>query len=403
MNFGTLFLIVIAGLLGPTLSGFKRFSLPVVMGEICAGIVIGVSGFHLIDPADPVLQFLSSIGFAMLMFLVGTKLPLQKPGLRAVLRHSITATAVAFGVAALFAIVLARVTSVHSVPMLTLLLACSSSAVVMPMVLERRLEGRLVLLTTTWVVVADITTVVALPLAMYPSKLSSILIGCVVVTAAAIGCLLALKMFRLSEFGAHIRQLSKERGWALDLRLSIAILFALTWLAMNFGASVLVAGFAAGAVVSAISHPRRFQKQLIGLAEGFFVPLFFVSLGAKLDFTAMLQSWHFVLLAGSIVVASIVVHSIVAKAVSLPWASGLMASSQQGLPVALVSLGLSEGLLKPGEGAAIIAASMCLLAVASIGTNRLAKIVPQAPAQAPPPAPPRNENDEDDNQRSDDQ
>jgi Kef-type K+ transport system membrane component KefB len=397
MNFGTLFLIVIAGLLGPTLSGFKRFAFPVVMGEICAGIVIGVSGFHLIDPADPMLQFLSSIGFAMLMFLVGTRLPLKNPNLRSVLRHSITATAVAFGVAALFAIVLSKLTSVHSIPMLTLLLACSSSAVVMPMVNERRLEGRVVLLTTTWVIVADITTVVALPMAMYPSKLSGILIGCVLVTGMAVACLMALKMFRLSEYGTHIRQLSKERGWALDLRLSIAILFALTWTALKFGASVLVAGFAAGAVVSAISHPRRFQKQLIGLAEGFFVPLFFVSLGARLDFTAMFQSWHFLLLAGSIVVASVVVHSIVAKAVSLPWASGLMASSQQGLPVALVSLALSEGLLKPGEGAAIIAAAMVLLAVASIGTNRLAKMVPQGAATTKPEPPTRSENDEEDN------
>jgi Kef-type K+ transport system membrane component KefB len=399
MNFGTLFLIVIAGLLGPTLSGFKRFGIPRVMGEILAGIVIGVSGFHLINPADPVLQFLSSIGFAMLMFLVGTKLPLKNPNLRSVLRHSITATAVSFGVAALFAIVLAKITPVHSIPILTLLLACSSSAVVMPMVIERRMEGRLVLLTTTWVIVADITTVVALPLAMNPSKLGNVLIGCVLVTGMAIGCLLALKWFRLSKFGADIRQLSKERGWALDLRLSIAILFALTWLAMKFGTSTLVAGFAAGSVVCVISHPRRFTKQLIGLAEGFFVPLFFVALGAKLDFTAMFQSWHFLLLTASIVVASVAVHSIVAKSVNLPWASGLMASSQQGLPVALVSLGLADGVLNPGQGAAIIAAAMCLLAVSSFGTNRLAKMVPQGEPETKSLVPPsRNENEEDENE-----
>ncbi|MGH7485128.1 MAG: cation:proton antiporter, partial [bacterium] len=369
MNFGTLFLIVIAGCLGPLLSGFRRLSVPLGLGEICAGILLGVSGFRLIDPSEPTLQFFASVGFAMLMFLIGTKLPLREPNLRSVLKHSVISTVVAFGVAFPLALLLAHVTAVHNTAIFLLLLSCSSTAVVMPMMHERGLSGRTVLLTTTLVAVADITTVVALPLAMYPGKLIAIGIGAVVVTFVAILCLQALKLFRNSDRGDHLRKLSKERGWALDLRMSIGILFGLTWLATQFGTSVLVAGFAAGAVVATISQPRRFTKQLVGLAEGFFVPLFFVELGAKLDFRAMLHSPHFLILTACIVVGSIVVHLIVAKAVNLPYSSGLIAASQQGLPIALVSIGLGNGMLQAGQGAAIIAAAMVLLGVTSIGVH----------------------------------
>lgn len=383
MNFGVLFLIVMAGLMGPVLSGFRRLSIPLVMGEIIAGIVLGTSGLKWINPADPTLQFLASVGFAMLMFLIGTKLPLRDPNLRKVLRHGIIAVVVAFGVAVVPALLLARFTSIHNFSIFLLLLSCSSTAVVMPMVNERNLAGRLVLLTTTWVALADITTIIALPLAMYPGKTLDIVLGAVICTVGAIGCLYALKVFRNSERGDRLRRLSKERGWALDLRMSIGILFLLTWLATKFGTSVLVAGFAAGSVVATISQPRRFTKQLIGLAEGFFVPLFFVELGAKLDFIALFQSPHFLLISALIVVGSVCVHLIVSRAIGLPFASGLMASSQQGLPIALVSLGLANGMLAPGQGAAIVASMMVLLAVTALGTNLLARQVPQVPEHQP--------------------
>jgi Kef-type K+ transport system membrane component KefB len=393
MNFGTLFLIVIAGLLGLVPSGFRRFSIPLVMGEICAGIAIGDTGLHMLNPADPILQFFSSVGFAMLMFLIGTKLPLRNKDLRGALKHSFTALALAMGVAVLPAMFLAHVTSLHNMPMFLLLLSCSSTAVVMPMVNEKKLTGRLVLLTTTWVMVADITTVVALPLAMYPDRLPKIILGALVITAVGAACWFGLKFFRQSDSGEYYRQLSKDRGWALDLRLSLAILFALTWLAAQFGTSVLVAGFAAGTIVVLIAHPKRFVKQLTGIAEGFFVPLFFVVFGAKLDFTQLFANWHLFILTGSIVVASITVHLIVAKAMKLPYASGLMAATQQGLPIALVNIGLANKSIEPGQGAAIIAGAMILLATSAMGTNLLARQVPKAMGQ-PPEAPPPDRSDE---------
>lgn len=374
MSFGLLFLIVVAGLVGPLLSGSRHFSIPKVVGEILAGIIIGVSGFELLNPYEPTLAFLSSVGFAMLLFVVGTKLPFHDPELRKALRTGFFATAMSFVVGLPIAWLLATYSSVHNLGLFMLLCVCSSTSTVMPMLNERKLTGRLVVLTTTWIAIADIATMMLLPLVMQTGASSiQIAIGAVIVTAVAVGCLIALKVFRLSDAGEHYRALSKKRGWALDLRLSFAVLFGLAWLATSFGGSVLIAGFAAGAVVALIGMPKRFNKQLIGVGEGLFIPLFFVCLGAKLDIWEMFYSWGNVVLMLVVSVATLLVHVVVAKIVRLPAASGMAASVQMGLPAALVSLGLSNGLLTAGQGAALIGSALLTLVFCAVGTALMAR------------------------------
>lgn len=373
MTFGLLFLIGLAGLVGPLLSGSRRVSIPMVVGEILAGIAIGTSGLHLLDADEPGLKFLASVGFAMLLFVVGTKLPLHDPNLRKAMWKGALATVLSFAVGLPIAFGLAHFTSVHSVGVFLLLCACSSTSTVMPISLEKRLTGKTILLTTAWVAITDIVTMVLLPLTMESGNPINIAIGGLVVTGVAIGCLLFLQFFRTSNSGAYYRELSKKRGWALDLRLSLLVLFGLAWLATKFGTSVLVAGFAAGMIVAMIGMPKRFNKQLIGLAEGLFVPLFFVALGARLDVWDLFGSINNIGLALLVCAATTVTHAIVAKFIRLPVSAGLTATAQMGLPAALVSMGLSAGILTPGQGAAIIGAALLSLVVCSVGTALLPK------------------------------
>ncbi len=373
MSFGLLFVIVAAGLIGPLLSGSRRVSIPMVVGEIIAGIVIGTSGFKLVDADEPTLKFLASVGFAMLLFVVGTKLPLHDPDLRKALWKGAFASGLSFLVALPIALALAHYTSIHNVGLFLLLCACSSTSTVMPILIEKRLTGKVIVLTTAWVAITDIVTMVLLPLAMESGNPVTIAIGAIVVTVVALGCLFLLKFFRTSNSGGWYRELSKKRGWALDLRLSLAVLFGLAWLATKFGTSVLVAGFAAGMIVALIGMPKRFNKQLIGLAEGLFVPLFFVTLGARLDIWDLFGSMTNIGLALLVCAATTVVHVIAAKLIRLPVAAGLTATVQMGLPAALVSMGLSSGLLTAGQGAALIGAALLTLIICSIGTALLAR------------------------------
>ena len=75
-GFLSLLLVVFLAFLVPLLlSRFKR--VPVVVGEIVAGVIIGGSGLNLVE-ANPTLVVLSDIGLAFLMFLAGMEIDFSK-------------------------------------------------------------------------------------------------------------------------------------------------------------------------------------------------------------------------------------------------------------------------------------------------------------------------------------
>jgi Kef-type K+ transport system membrane component KefB len=385
MSFGILTLIVACGLAGPLLSGATRLAVPVVVGEIAAGVLVGQTGLREIDPADPTVVFLSAVGFAMLMFVVGTHLPLRDPGLRRALRTAAVAGLLSFAIAAPGGWLLAHVTGVGHPAIFVLLLAASSSAVVMPIVSERGLAGGELLLATTWIALVDIASIVALPLALEPSKALKIAGGGVLVVISAIVVFGFAHVIRNDRIVRTLRDDSGKRGWAFDLRLSLLVLFGLAALSTEFGTSTLIAGFSAGIIVALAGEPRRLTQQLVGLAEGFFVPFFFVSLGAKLDFRSLASSRSDIILVGLLAASIVVCHLVVAVVMRMPWPAGLLASAQLGLPAGVVALGLSEHILKAGQGAAIVGAALITLAASSTGAALLSRRTPAA-AAVPQPA-----------------
>jgi Kef-type K+ transport system membrane component KefB len=384
MSFGILTLIVACGLVGPLLSGASRLAVPVVVGEIAAGVVVGQTGLREIDPTDPTVVFLSAAGFAMLMFVVGTHLPLRDPGLRRALRKAAFAGVLSFAIAVPGGWLLARVSGVGHPAVFVLLLAASSSAVVMPIVQERGLTGENMLLATTWITLVDIATIVALPLALTPSKALKIAGGGLAVIAAAIVVFGFVHLIRNHRFVKALRADSEKRGWAFDLRTSLLVLFGLAALATKFGTSTLVAGFGAGMIVALAGEPRRLTQQLVGLAEGFFVPFFFVTLGAKLDFRSLESSRSDVALVGLLAVAIVVCHVAVARVMRMPLGAGLLACAQLGLPAGVVALGLTEHILKAGQGAAIIAAALLTLGASAAGAALLSRSSAAPPATGEP-------------------
>ena len=77
MSLGHLALIVAAGLAGPLLAASRRAFVPVVVGEILAGVVLGRSGLDVVHADNETLSFLAEAGFAMLMLTVGMHVPLR--------------------------------------------------------------------------------------------------------------------------------------------------------------------------------------------------------------------------------------------------------------------------------------------------------------------------------------
>jgi Kef-type K+ transport system membrane component KefB len=61
MSFTTLAVIGLAGIFGPLLALPTRWHLPVLLGELHAGILLGPTVFGALQAADPEVTFLSGV------------------------------------------------------------------------------------------------------------------------------------------------------------------------------------------------------------------------------------------------------------------------------------------------------------------------------------------------------
>ncbi|HEX3088253.1 MAG TPA: cation:proton antiporter [Ilumatobacteraceae bacterium] len=367
MIFGSLALVVAAGLLGPLLASWSRLGPPVIVGEIAAGVIIGNSGFGWIDPTDPLLTGLAAIGFALLMFIVGSRLPVRDRHIRTALARGAAVFATVGAMAVAAASMLGTTVGLHRPAILAVLLATSSGAVALPVLQGLGKTDKTVLVTTAWIAIADVATVLALPVVLATGRIARVIIGGVLVVVAAAAMFLVARAVRRTPWARRVRTMSHSRGWGLDLRVSLLALFICAWIASHFGASVLIAGFAVGAVVALLGEPRRVAQQLVGIGEGFAIPLFFVHLGAQIDLGALLNSSKALTLTGVLAATAIAIHVVTAASWKLPVSMGLLASAQLGVPAAVVSIGLATQQITAAQGAAVMAALLLTLGACAVG------------------------------------
>lgn len=373
MSFGTLALIGLCGFVGPLLAAGGKGAVPVVVGELLAGILLGKTGIGAIDPSDPTLAFLSEIGFAMLMFAVGMSVPLREEGLRASLGNGAKTALLVAAIAVGAGLLVSKIGGAAHPAIYAVLIASGSAAVVLPILQERGLTGPDALAVMAQVTVADIGAMVAVPLVLAPGRAGRIVLGSAIVAVSVIALLLAARTLRHRPEVRELRALGKRRGWAVDLRMALIVLFGLAWLTQRSGASLLIAGFGAGLMVAAIGGPKRLSTEVLGIAGGFFIPLFFVVLGARLDMRGLFSDPALIGLAGALVAMNAIVHLIAAQVMRQPPAAGMVASAQLGVPAALVALGLPTHALTPPQAAAIVVAALLSIVVCSVGAAGLAR------------------------------
>ena len=375
--------LLLVSLVGPLLAAAPRARVPVVVGELLIGAVIGVSGFGWAHPADPTFSFLAQAGFALVMMIAGTHVPVRDARLRAALAKGGLITV---GVGLLSVPVgygLSQLAGTGHTAVYAVVLASSSAALVLPVVDEDKLVGPAVLTMLAQVVVADTACIVALPLAAAPSKAGRATLGALVVIAAAVVIFLVLRELERRRLLKRAHHYSVRHAFGLEMRVSLITLFALAGLAQNVHVSVLLAGFAIGLVLAATGTPRRLGRQLFGVTEGFLGPIFFIWLGATIDLGALFSHPKLILLAVGLAAGTLLIHA-AARLVGQPLPLALLAAAQLGVPVAAVTLGTQNHLLVPGEGGAILAAALVTVGIATAAGSVAAS---RQPAQATVPAP----------------
>lgn len=385
--FALLTIVMLAGLAGPLLGYGRRGYVSVVVGELIGGAVLGRTGFGVIDPTMQPLPAFTAIGFAMLMFSAGTHVDIGSPQIREGFARGLSALAVVAVVALPLGLLVDRALGVGHPLLLAVLVAGSSAAIAFPILEERKLAGADISFLIAWIAVSDTVTVILMPLTLTGTgDLGLALAGDAAIIAAAILVLYIAGSLAHSEPSEMLRGWSLSRGWAWQVRLAVILVLGLSAIAERTGASTLVAGFLAGVVLVRLREPGRLALQLSGIANGFFVPVFFVLLGAELNLRALVTDPSGIVLAFALAAAAVVAH-VVAAAVrgsEHRVATGLAASAQLGLPAAAASLGLSSRLLTSGEAAALVAAGCLTVIPATIGALWLTR---EHASGSPSPAP----------------
>jgi Kef-type K+ transport system membrane component KefB len=368
MSFATLAVIAGVALLGPVLALPRGWHLPVVLGELVGGIALGPTGFGVLRARDDTFAFLADIGFALVMFVAGTHVPVRDARLRSALWIG-ALRALGVGVlSALLGVVLARAFGTGHAWLYGVLLASSSAALVVPIVDSLRLGGPPVLQMLPQVAIADAACIVALPLAVDPRHAGRAALGAVAVLAATATVFVILRYLERSGLRYRVHRVSEERKFALELRINLVLLFGLAALATGTHVSIMLAGFGFGIAVAAVGEPRRLARQLFAVTEGFFGPLFFVWLGASLDLRELGRHPALIGLGLALGAGAVVSHAAM-RLTGQPAPVAMLTAAQLGVPVAAATIGSRSGLLRPGEPAALLLGALLTIAVAVLSAS----------------------------------
>jgi Kef-type K+ transport system membrane component KefB len=245
------------------------------------------------------------------------------------------------------------------------LMASSSAALALPVIDALRLDGPPVLSVTTQIAIADAASIVLLPLVINPAQAPRAALGALAIAGCAAVLYVVLRVGNRRGWRRRLHHYSRKRRLALELRLSLIVLFGLCTLAVTTRVSIMLAGFALGLVVSAVGEPRRLARQLFGITEGFFAPLFFVWLGASLQVRELGEHPALILLGLGLGVGAMLAHG-VGRFFGQPLTLAVLSAAQLGVPVAAATLGTEQHLLAPGESSALMLGALVTVATTSI-------------------------------------
>lgn len=355
----TILVVLAAVLAGAKLLGelAERMGQPAVVGELIAGVLLGPSVFAIVDPTLPVLHALAEIGIIILLFQIGVETKLRK-----LLSVGGAAAMVAVvGVALPFALGLlaAELLDIASLPGLVVAAALTATSVgITARVLAdlgrlQEPESQVVLGAA---VIDDIIGLIILAVVAQLVAGASLTFGGIATTTlVAFGfvfaALLAGWLVIRPLFGLLTR-IGTEHTLAT---MALVIGFLTAVLADAVGSALIIGAFTAGLIFAPTTHAPAIERGVIRLGH-FFVPIFFVSVGAAVDVRTFTDPR--VLLIGAVLVVAGVAGKIAAgfapfwfKGRKLVIGVGMVPRGEVGLIFA--QTGLAAGVLDPGLFSAI--------------------------------------------------
>ncbi len=289
-------------------SAAERIGQPAVLGELIAGMILGnlgLFGLHGLEylKTDAAVEILASLGVILLLFEVGldsSLADLMKVGLSSLL-VAVIGVALPFGLGwAVSALMLSDHSFyVHAFIGATL---CATSVGITARVLQdihkiRSPEAKIILGAAViddilgLVVLAIITGMITGASSGLPLSVGSIVWLMAKVAIFLAGSLL-LGVFFVPRF---FRQAAKAKMKGMLFSLSLAFCFLLSYLATLIDLASIVGAFAAGLILERVPFEEYLHEDelspeaMLHPLSSFFVPLFFMQMGLKIDLASLFR------------------------------------------------------------------------------------------------------------------
>jgi Kef-type K+ transport system membrane component KefB len=372
VHYMNLLIVAAVGLLAPLALGFfPRFRLPAIVLELLLGIVIGPSGLGWAKPDLPV-SILSLIGLAFLLFLSGLEIDVRR--LRGkMLKLTTIGFGLSFAIAITVGLGLKAGGFVKSPLFVATVLAASSVSVIFPVLKDSNNTsssfGQLVLASAS---VAEFAAIILLSL-FFSGKGSTstagtlILLGVFGLVVVLVGVAIA-GVERSISLSRVLRRLQDTTA-QIRVRAAFVLVIGFTALADQVGLEMILGAFAAGVLLSLIdrdqarTHPQ-FRLKLEAAGFGVFIPVFFVTSGMRFDLHALFASASTVARVPLFLLAiylarglpAIVYLRLLGRARSV--IAGVLQATSLTVIVAATQIGLQLGVVSQASAAGLVAAGL---------------------------------------------
>ncbi|OPG02996.1 cation/H(+) antiporter [Streptomyces sp. GKU 895] len=365
---GTLILIMSIAVLAPLLAyGISRWlPVPLVIFEILLGILAGpdVLGWA---GGGPVIDTLSDLGLAMLIFLAGYEIEFDKVR-GATLKRSLWAWLTALVVGLVLA---STLTGLSKGVYIGTALTSTALGTVLPVLRDAGdLHTRFGSVMATFGAVGEFGPIIAIALLLSgrsPGRSTAVLAAFALLTAAAVWW--AMRP-RPPWFPRVIARTLHSSG-QFAVRLVVLLLAVMLGVSEALGLDTLLGAFAAGMLTRLLLHGAAPEsagpvlEKVEAMGFGFLVPVFYVVTGMEFDLDALLSGGRALLLLPVFLLLFLLVRGMPVYALAPPdlvrrdrRALTLFASTALPLVVAITTIGVDDGVLKTEEAAALVGAAM---------------------------------------------
>jgi Kef-type K+ transport system membrane component KefB len=263
---------------------FQRFKLPVVVGELAAGAILGPQLLDLVHSGE-VMDAMAELGVIMLLFMAGLETHMEEllETRVAAVRVAVLGAALPFVGGALVGLLFGWSTG-SALFMATALTATSVGITVRALRELGHSERRAVRIILAAAVLDDVLGLIVLVIVAGTTSGSIDVwnLGLLIVEAIAYVGLIGF-------FGPHLVNRLRDRLKGLRasvlFEIGVVLMLALSLLADYIGLAAIVGAFIAGLTMSELRQHTGIEKRFEPLAW-FFTPFFFVLMGTYLDFGA---------------------------------------------------------------------------------------------------------------------